>query len=120
MAGASDGLGSLAVLETTVAAGFPGPVPHLHDAMVDSFYVLDGTLTLQLDGRTAEAAPGSYALVPPGNAHTFSNPSTEPVRFLSLMAPAGFERYMVEAAAAGPLDPAAMAEIASRYDFRAI
>jgi quercetin dioxygenase-like cupin family protein len=120
-AGGSDGMGSISLLETSVAPGFPGPVLHLHDATIDSFFVLDGTLTLQLDGRTVEAGPGSYALVPPGNAHTFSNRSDEPARFLSVMAPGGLERYLQEAAAlGGPPDPAKMAEIASKYDFRAV
>jgi quercetin dioxygenase-like cupin family protein len=119
--GVDDGTGSLAVLESTVQAGFPGPVPHLHEQMVDSFYVQEGTLTLQLDGRTVEAHPGTYALVPPGNPHTFSNPSDEPVSVLNLMGPGGFERYLRDVAATdGPLDPQKMAEIASRYDFRAI
>jgi len=119
-AGGSDAIGSVALLETTVAPGFPGPVPHLHEAMVDSFYVLEGTLTLRLDGRTVEAGPGTYALVPPGNAHTFANPGDEPVSFLNVMAPGGFERYLREVAAAEALDPAAMAAIASKYDFRAV
>jgi quercetin dioxygenase-like cupin family protein len=115
-----DGIGSLAVLETTVAAGFPGPVLHRHEQTVDSFYVLEGTLALQLDDQT-ETGPGTYALVPPGNAHTFSNPSDEPVRFLNVMAPAGFERYLKDVAALdGPIDADRMAEIASKYDFRAI
>jgi mannose-6-phosphate isomerase-like protein (cupin superfamily) len=119
--GVDDGMGSLAVLESTVAAGFPGPVLHLHEQMVDSFYVREGTLTLQLDGQTVEAGAGTYALVPPGNPHTFSNRSEEPVSVLNLMAPAGFERYLREAAAtSGPIDAARMAEIASKYDFRAI
>jgi mannose-6-phosphate isomerase-like protein (cupin superfamily) len=119
--GVEDGMGSLAVLESTVAAGFPGPLLHLHEQMVDSFYVRAGTLTLQLDGDTVEAGPGTYALVPPGNPHTFSNPGDEPVSVLNLMAPAGFERYLREAAALqGPIDAARMAEIASKYDFRAI
>ena len=119
--GVDDGMGSLAVLESTVGAGFPGPVLHLHEQMVDSFYVREGTLTLQLDGDTVEAGPGTFALVPPGNAHTFSNPGEEPVSLLNLMAPAGVERYLREVAAfPGPLDPAKMAEIASKYDFRAI
>jgi mannose-6-phosphate isomerase-like protein (cupin superfamily) len=89
--------------------------------MVDSFYVREGTLTLRLDGDSVEAGPGTYALVPPGNPHTFSNPGDEPVSVLNLMAPAGFERYLREAAALqGPIDAARMAEIASKYDFRAI
>jgi quercetin dioxygenase-like cupin family protein len=115
-----DGIGSLAVLETTVVPGFPGPVLHRHEQTVDSFYVLEGTLALQLDDQS-EAGPGTYALVPPGNAHTFSNPSDEPVSFLNVMAPAGFERYLKDVAALdGPIDADRMAEIASKYDFRAI
>ena len=120
-AGVDDGMGSLAVLESTVQAGFPGPVLHLHEQMVDSFYVQEGTLTLQVDGIAIEAQARTYALVPPGNPHTFSNPSDEPVSVLNVMAPAGFEGYLREVAAeAGPLDPQRMAEIASKYDFRAI
>jgi quercetin dioxygenase-like cupin family protein len=118
--GVGDGMGSLAVLESTVQAGFPGPVLHLHERMVDSFYVQRGTLTLTVDGETVEASGGTYALVPPGNPHTFSNPGDEAVSVLNLMAPAGFEGYLREAAAGGaPLDPQQMAEIASKYDFRA-
>jgi mannose-6-phosphate isomerase-like protein (cupin superfamily) len=120
-AGGDDGMGSLAVLETTIAPGFPGPVPHVHDAMVDSFFVLEGTLTVALDGTPQEAGPGTYAMVPPGNPHTFSNLGTEPVRFLNIMAPGGFEAYLREVSAlGGPADPAKMAEIASKYDFRAV
>jgi mannose-6-phosphate isomerase-like protein (cupin superfamily) len=113
-AGKDDGMGSLAVLETTMAPGVPGQVLHVHDETVDSFFVLEGTITLQLDVRTEDAEPGSYALAPPGTPHTFFNPRDEPARVLNLIAPAGFERYLQEAAATdGPLD-------ASKYDFRAI
>jgi mannose-6-phosphate isomerase-like protein (cupin superfamily) len=119
--GVDDGMGSLAVLESTVAPGFPGPVRHAHEQMVDSFYVREGTLTLHLDGEIVEAGAGGFVLVPPGNTHTFSNPGDQPVSLLNLMAPAGFERYLREVAAIdGPIDAAKMAEIASRYDFRAL
>jgi mannose-6-phosphate isomerase-like protein (cupin superfamily) len=88
--------------------------------MVDSFYVLEGTLTVDLGDRRVEAGPGSYALVPPGNVHTFSNPGDEPVRILNVMAPGGLERYLKEVAAmGGPPDPELLARIASRYDFLA-
>lgn len=121
--GGSDGLGSLALLESTIAAGFRGPVLHRHEAMVDSFWVLEGTLTLNLGGETVEAGPGSYALVPPGNAHTFSNPGADPVRVLNVMAPGGFEgslREVADLARGGPVGPDVMTAIASKYDFRAI
>jgi quercetin dioxygenase-like cupin family protein len=121
-AGVDDGMGSLAVLESTIGPNFPGPVLHEHERMVDSFYILDGTLTLRLGDDTLEATAGSYALVPPGNAHTFSTPD-EPVTLLNIFAPAGFEGYvreMAERAQAGTLDQAGMAEIASKYDFRPV
>jgi mannose-6-phosphate isomerase-like protein (cupin superfamily) len=118
----SDTEGTFALTETTVAAGFPGPVPHVHREMVDSFWVLEGELTVLLGEETAQAGPGSYALVPPGTVHTFSNPSDRPVRMLNLMAPGGLEQYLKELAGALPADrppdPGEMARIASKYDFQ--
>jgi mannose-6-phosphate isomerase-like protein (cupin superfamily) len=121
-AGVDDGMGSLAVLESTLGPNFPGPVLHQHERMVDSFYILDGTLMLRLGDDAVGATAGSYALVPPGNAHTFSTPA-EPVRLLNIFAPAGFEGYvreLGERAQAGTLDQAGMTEIASKYDFRPV
>src|SRR5919202_918913 len=40
--------GLLALTETTLAPSFPGPVPHRHQAMTDSFYVLEGRLAVRL------------------------------------------------------------------------
>jgi mannose-6-phosphate isomerase-like protein (cupin superfamily) len=47
-AGADDGLGSVAVVEFELTPGSPGPPPHRHERLTDSFYVLDGTLTVLL------------------------------------------------------------------------
>ena len=91
-----DGDGHLSLSESTIAPGFPGPPPHLHRTFADSFYVLEGTLTLHAGDETLPLEPGSFALVPPGVVHTFSNPSDAPVRILNLMAPGGFERYDFE------------------------
>ena len=86
--------------------------------------MLEGTLTLRLGDEAHEAPAGSYGFVPPGNVHTFANATSEPVRMLNLMAPAGFEQYLKEMASVagagnGPPDPALMARIAARYDFKA-
>jgi quercetin dioxygenase-like cupin family protein len=116
----SDGDGHLAVMETTIAPGFPGPPPHRHLQTADSFYVLDGELTLLVAGETVTAQPNTYAFVPPGNVHTFSNPGDMPVRVLNVMAAAGFEQYLKEAAAAsagGPPDPGELGTIAAKYDY---
>jgi mannose-6-phosphate isomerase-like protein (cupin superfamily) len=117
-----DGEGTFSLSETTLPPDFPGPVPHAHERLLDSFYVLEGTLTVRLGDREVEAGAGSYAIVPPGNVHTFANRRGAPVRMLNLMAPGGFEQYLKDVAAATPPaeppDPAVMAQIASRYDFR--
>ena len=113
-----DGDGTFYLGESTLAPGFPGPPPHRHDEHLDSFFVLEGTLTLQLGDDQVEASAGSYAVAPPGSVHTFSNPGEGTVRALNIMAPGGFEQYLKEAAAAGTTDPAEPAKIASRYDFK--
>ena len=113
LAGADDGLGSVAVVEFELAPGNPGPPPHRHERLTDSFYVLEGTLTVLLGEEEHQAGPGSYAFVPPGNRHTVSNPSDEPVRFLNVTAPGGLERYLREL---GRTDPADFAALAARSD----
>lgn len=115
--------GSFFMSETTLAAGFPGPPLHTHEHLHDMFYVLDGALTMRLGDSTHQVAAGSFVCVPPGVVHTFSNPTTVPVRFLNMQTPSGFENYMRElgqAARQGPLTPEVMGPIASRYDFRPV
>ena len=115
-----DGDGTFYLGELTLAPGFPGPVLHRHAEHLDSFFVLEGTLTLQLGDDQVEAPVGSYAVAPPGSVHTFSNPGEDTVRALNIMGPGGFEQYLKEAAAAGTADPAELAKIASRCDFEPV
>ena len=114
--------GGIGLVEYTAVPGFPGPPPHRHRTLHDMFYVLEGTLALRLGDDTVELGPGGFAHIPPGTVHTFSNPGAEPVRFLSLQTPGGFEEYFREAAAAlgtGPFDPAVLAGVIARYDVEA-
>jgi mannose-6-phosphate isomerase-like protein (cupin superfamily) len=113
-AGRNDCGGRFSLTLGDLPADGVGPPLHRHREYIDSFYVLDGTLTLRLGSVTRELGEGGYALVPPGVAHTFANPSEAPARFLNLMLPGGFERYFEEAAGA---DPERIPEIAARYDF---
>jgi mannose-6-phosphate isomerase-like protein (cupin superfamily) len=114
----------VAVTDSTVPAGFPGPVMHRHARMTDIFYVLEGELAFDLGGERRVLGPGGFVLVPPGVAHTFANPGPMPARYLNIFQPAGLEQYLKEAAkrmAEGrPWSPAEMAEIASRYDFEPV
>jgi mannose-6-phosphate isomerase-like protein (cupin superfamily) len=111
--------------ETTVEPGFAGPPLHVHRKLTDMFDVLEGVLTFRIGDDTVEGPPGTFVCAPPGVPHTFSNPNSEPVRFLNLNVPGGFEVYMRELAEAwsrsdGPPDPATIGEIASRHDFEVV
>jgi mannose-6-phosphate isomerase-like protein (cupin superfamily) len=119
--GQADGIGSLAIIELEIPPGFPGHVPHHHKELLDSFWVLEGTLDLLIGEEWHKAGPGDFALVPPGNVHAFANKGDAPARLLNFVAPGGFENYLVEVSAlmqpGAPPDPAKMAEMAARYDF---
>lgn len=78
-----------------------GPA-HVHEHLHDMFYVLDGTLTMLLDGETIPLPAGSLSACRPAIVHTFSNPSEAPVRFLNFITPAGSENYMRDLGAALP------------------
>jgi mannose-6-phosphate isomerase-like protein (cupin superfamily) len=116
-----DTAGSFFLSESVIAPGFPGPPPHVHEQLHDSFYVLEGTLTVLLGDETLAAGPGTFICVPPGIVHTFRNPGDQHVRFLNFNTPSGWEHYMrslAEAARSGPLTPEAIGRVASRFDFR--
>jgi quercetin dioxygenase-like cupin family protein len=114
--------GTLFLSETEIEPGFPGPPLHFHERLHDMFYVLEGTLSVQLGDELHAARPHTFVCVPPGVRHTFSNRSDRPVRFLNFNTPSGWEGYMRDlgAAFAAGAQPSseAIGKIASRYDFR--
>ena len=64
---------------------------HVHTDEDDSFYVLEGELTVTHDDEAIVAGPGTFVLVPPGVRHGLRNDSDAPVRILNVHAPAGFD-----------------------------
>ncbi|MEA2348863.1 MAG: hypothetical protein QOG62_2650 [Thermoleophilaceae bacterium] len=105
--------------EAQLEPGVAGPPPHTHQNMVDMFYVLEGTLSVLAGEDWQDLPAGSFAAVPPGNVHTFANRSDEPVRFLNLGVPGGFETYMrefAEAMNAGQLER--LPELFERFDIQ--
>lgn len=123
--GADGTNGTFFMSETTLAPGFVGPPLHIHREMHDMFYVLEGTLTVQVGEERSGAGPGSFLCVEPETPHTFANLSGAPVRFLNFSTPGGFEAYMRELAAAfadgdGPPAPEAIGRIASAYDVEVV
>ncbi|MGB8004472.1 MAG: cupin domain-containing protein, partial [Gaiellaceae bacterium] len=56
--------------ENELAPGFAGPPPHVHDDLVDSFYVLEGTLDLVVGDEHIALGAGGFGCVLPGTRHT--------------------------------------------------
>ena len=113
---------AFSIMEYTAGPGFGGPPLHVHRKMIETFYVLEGELTLRVGERTVVLAPGGFVLVSTGTAHTFSNPGTVPTKFLLVISPAGFEKYFEElheaVAERGYPPPAAvMMALGQKYDF---
>lgn len=113
--------GAFSISETTIPPGTAGPPPHLHEQLTDTFYVLEGSLRVQVGEREMTAPAGSFVLVPPGVAHTFANDGDTPARFLNINAPGGWEWYLRDLASAVqagimPGSPA-FAEKMTRHDF---
>jgi quercetin dioxygenase-like cupin family protein len=116
--------GSLALTEEVRPAGTPTPL-HRQPNEDETFYVLEGELTVHVDGEQRVAGPGSTVFIPRGAEHAFTV-SSETARFLILNTPAGHERFFREAGepaprrelpppADGPPDIERLAAIAARH-----
>lgn len=116
--------GRMAVVEHLSPRGSGSPL-HVHRNEDESFYVLEGELTLWVDGQTIVAQAGSFVYGPRDVPHTFIVSSDE-ARFLLIAEPAGFdsfvravgepaEQLVIPPPATEPPDIAALSAIAAQY-----
>lgn len=63
------------------------PGAHYHKTISESFFVLEGTVSLYDGERWIDATAGDFLYVPPGGIHTFSNNSHAPASMLILFTP---------------------------------
>src|ERR1700722_20943658 len=110
--------GSVAVFEFDVPAGAKVPIAHSHDAYEETIYGIDGVLTWTVDGHRSEIGPGKTLCIPRGAVHRFDNGHTADAKMLAIVTPGilspGYFREMaavIQAAAGGPPNPAALAEV---------
>jgi mannose-6-phosphate isomerase-like protein (cupin superfamily) len=109
--------GSFAVAEFRGAEG-PWTIPHVHERLEESFYILDGSFTFACGDRAVEAEQGAFLVVPRGTPHVLSA-GPEGGALLVLWTPGGLEEMFLELGrlpADSITDPAVRAEIARRHD----
>jgi uncharacterized cupin superfamily protein len=107
------------VLELTVEAGDPGPIPHTHNTYEELFYILEGEFDFLVGDDRHRVGPGDLVRIPPGCQHAFSNPGTKPARWLGIACPAGIEmafEEMAELRTSGRLSAETLMEVGRRYD----
>src|SRR4051812_1038621 len=111
--------GAFALVEHDLAPHELGSPTHTHEREDEISHVTSGRLGVQIGDEVLEAGPGDTVVKPRGVPHAFWNPGDEPVRFLEMISPAGFEHYFAELApafgAGGPPDVAAIAAVQARY-----
>jgi mannose-6-phosphate isomerase-like protein (cupin superfamily) len=71
------------------------PPVHLHHDADETFYVIEGEISVFLGDERIDAGPGAFVFVPKGAAHTWLVRSEQAEALLTL-APAGLESFFAE------------------------
>jgi quercetin dioxygenase-like cupin family protein len=85
--------GSLAQFETNDPRGTATPL-HVHHNEDETFYVLEGEVSLLVDGERIDLCAGDYAFAPRETTHAYIVRSQR-ARMLTTLTPAGLEQVFV-------------------------
>ena len=114
--------GSVAVFEFGVPAGTKVAAAHSHDGYEETIYGLEGVLTWTVEGTSTDVGPGEALLIPRGAVHHFDNRAASDAKALAVVTPGVLgPAYLhevsaiLEAAAGGPPDVAALGEVMRRH-----
>ena len=113
----------LALGDTKIPVGVPGPARHVHTHEDEALYVVSGILTVEVGDERYEAGPESYVFLPRGLPHVFGNLGEDDVRAMVLFNSSTLARMFEEqaeyrASLDGSPDPEMMKEISERYGVR--
>ncbi len=113
-----------ALIDYRAAPGIPGPPLHVHDAIDEGWYLLEGQLDVQVGDERRRVSAGSFLLVPHGVPHTFANGGDGWARWIGVLSP-GSALGMLEGLGSlipedGPPDEQAIGELFTRYGTTAL
>ena len=109
--------GTCSVVSAELKPG-EGPPPHLHRDVDEYFLVMEGTISLVVEGKESTVTAGSLILTPRGTTHSFKNVGASTARLLEWTVPGGSEPYfraVYEMEASGGFDPERLAEINEQF-----
>lgn len=95
-ASGADTNGSLSLIEQVIPSGFASPW-HVHHNEDESFYVIDGRMTVVVGERALSLNTGDYAFGPRGIPHGFRIEGTKPTRVLLMTNGGAFAEFVREA-----------------------
>jgi quercetin dioxygenase-like cupin family protein len=84
--------GTVAICHENVAP-MAGPPLHRHSREDEWFYVLEGQITVQVDGQPTILRAGGSAFAPRGTVHTYQNFGLAAARMLVMFTPGSFRRF---------------------------
>jgi mannose-6-phosphate isomerase-like protein (cupin superfamily) len=84
--GASTG-GLFGLYRWVMAPSVPGPDPHFHRTIAESFFIISGSIQIFDGTRWIDTAPDDFIHVPPGGIHGFRNQTDRPASMLIHFAP---------------------------------
>lgn len=110
--------GMQAIFEDIVAPGV-GPGRHIHHGQDETFFFLEGTFDVEIDGVLYRMEPGDIGFVPRETIHAFKNVGSTPGRLRYVFSPAlrmeEMFRALHQEQGYGPLSEATMMQVASDH-----
>jgi quercetin dioxygenase-like cupin family protein len=98
-AGAHNTAGTMSMVDQLIPAGFESPW-HLHRDEDESFFVIEGEVSVFVDGKTVRLGPGGFAFGPRGIPHGFRIEGDKPARLVLITSGAGFAAFVADVSAA--------------------
>ncbi|WP_420151838.1 cupin domain-containing protein [Spirosoma sp.] len=86
--------GQFSCVEFAIAPKKMGPAPHLHKALDELMYVVEGTITVLVGDTEYQVQAGGWHLRPRGIVHTFWNATDKPAVGIDCYFQQPFEDYL--------------------------
>lgn len=112
----NDSANRMAVMTVEVPPG-GGVPPHSHASEEESYYMLKGTMVMQLGDEEFTIEPNDFVHVPAGIAHGYQNNSPQFICFLAWTVGGAIDQFFLEMAEVRdlPQDLPKMAAILDKY-----